>query len=90
MPSVSPRLSLLVPNDDTLFVTEDIAANWQAIDERAVGFIQGKTNEQPQAASSNNGFLFYATDTGAISFSNGTDWEPVGGASQEVLFWMYA
>lgn len=76
MPTISPRLSLFVPNDDTLFVTEDIAANWESIDDTVVGFLTDVAASRPAASSENEGFLFYATDTEVISFSNGTDWVP--------------
>lgn len=76
MPSISPRLSLFVPNDDTLFVTEDIAANWESIDEKVVGFLTDVAESRPAASSENEGFVFYATDTQVITFSNGTAWVP--------------
>ncbi len=76
MPSISPRLSLFVPNDDTLFVTEDIAANWESLDEKVVGFLTDVAASRPAASSANEGFVFYATDTQVISFSNGTAWVP--------------
>jgi uncharacterized delta-60 repeat protein len=76
VPSISPRLSLFVPNDDTLFVTEDIAANWESIDEKVVGFLTDVAASRPAASSANEGFVFYATDTQGITFSNGTAWVP--------------
>jgi hypothetical protein len=76
VPSTSTRLSLFVPDDDTLFVTEDIAANWESIDDKVVGFLTDVATSRPAASSANEGFLFYATDTQVISFSNGTAWVP--------------
>lgn len=76
MPTISPRLSLFVPNDNTLFVTEDIAANWESIDEKVVGFLTDVAASRPAASSANEGFVFYATDTNALTFSDGTAWVP--------------
>lgn len=76
MPTISPRLSLFVPNDNTLFVTEDIAANWESIDEKVVGFLTDIAASRPAASSANEGFVFYATDTNALTFSDGTAWVP--------------
>ena len=79
MPDISPRLSLFVPNDDTLFVTEDIAANWMSLDENVVGWLSGLASERPAADADNAGFLFYATDTNLWTLSDGTTWEDFEG-----------
>lgn len=74
MPDISPRFLLTVPTQPDPFVTVDIADNLMSLDEKVSGYLIGLAGSRPAAEFINRGFFYLASDTGTMSFSNGTEW----------------
>lgn len=83
MPTPTSRLALLKPSQDDPFVTQDIADNWQKIDDMAALDDQGTLASRPAAGV--EGRYYYATDTGLVYRDNGAAWTVVGQSDHGAL-----
>lgn len=76
MPTPTTRLGLLKPTTADPFVTQDIADNWQKIDDAIAIDGQGTFANRPAAGQ--QGRYYYATDTGLVYRDDGSTWKAVG------------
>lgn len=74
MPTPTPRLGLLKPSTADPFVTADLAANWQKVDD-VPGYALCTSTTRPAWTSAQQGMLISERDTGLQYRWTGTTWE---------------
>lgn len=83
MPTPTNRLNLLKPEQSDDFVTEDIADNWQKLDDGVALYSSGSAGSRPSAGVA--GRLYFATDTNAFSWDTGSTWLSISHATLAAL-----
>jgi hypothetical protein len=74
--SASTRLGLIGPSATDLISQGDdiIRAIIAELEAYGAGFLQGTIGARNAAGAGNAGFIYYATDTGVLSYSTGSAW----------------
>jgi hypothetical protein len=84
MPATTTRLALPYPvPNDTVDVPRDVLALATKLDPATAIFAQGLAAARP--AASVPGRIYYATDTGTVTYDTGAAWVAVGGPGKEVI-----